>query len=204
MNFRKRHTVQFFCLTVRYSGQASNEKAWRRARPYHAQKNEIRLKFLVEVARRAGDIDPARNAALSVFYALDDARRLAALGTVGRLRRVHYLLAVTCLCNLGHRSGGSPSGGVSAHTDNGVARGFNGADLRSKRARDSLPPVYMNAARFISLRLACSRGRSRLRRHVCRRLGLGLSIRIRAGLRIRLLLGKLHRLHHADPRVVGG
>src|SRR5215831_11457992 len=63
---------------------------------------DFRLKFFVEVTRRTRDIDSARDAALAVLYALDDARRLAALGTVGRLRRVHYLLAVTCFGNLGH------------------------------------------------------------------------------------------------------
>ena len=38
-------------------------------------------------------------------------------------------------------------GGVSARTGNGIARGFNVAVMHSKRARDSLTPVYMNAAR---------------------------------------------------------
>jgi hypothetical protein len=76
------------------------------------------LKFFVEVARGARDIDSAGNAALAVFYALDDARRFAALGTVGRLRRVHFLLAVTCFRYFSHWSGVSPSGVVSAHTRN--------------------------------------------------------------------------------------
>jgi len=48
-----------------------------------AQNFNQRLKFLVELARRAGYINPARNAALAVFYALDNACRLAALRTVG-------------------------------------------------------------------------------------------------------------------------
>jgi len=74
------------------------------------------LKLFVEIAHGARNVDAAGDAALAVLYALDDARRLAALGTVGRLRRVHYFLAVTCFCNLGHRWGVSPFGVVSAHT----------------------------------------------------------------------------------------
>ena len=65
----------------------------------------LRLKLFVEIARRTRDIDSAGDAALAVLYAFDDARRLAALRTVGRLRRVHYFLAVTCFGNLGHRVG---------------------------------------------------------------------------------------------------
>ena len=83
-----------------------------------------RLKLLVEIANGTRDVDATRNAAFAVLYALDDARRLAALGTVGRLRRVHYFFAVTCFCNLGHRWGVSPFGVVSAHTRK-RARGFN-------------------------------------------------------------------------------
>ena len=63
------------------------------------------LKFFVEVAGGARDVDAARNAALAVLHALDDACGFAALGTVGRLRRVHYFLAVTCFGYLGHRVG---------------------------------------------------------------------------------------------------
>jgi hypothetical protein len=85
------------------------------------------LELLVEVAHRARDINPAWYAALAVLYALDDARSLAALRTIRRLRRVHYFLAVTGLCDLCHDSGVSPSGIVSAHTRKSDARGFNGA-----------------------------------------------------------------------------
>ena len=86
-----------------------------------------KLELFVEIASGTRDINSAWNPALAVLHALDDARRLAALGTVGRLRRVHYLLAVTCFRYLGHRSGVSPSGVVSAHTRKLAARGFNGA-----------------------------------------------------------------------------
>ncbi len=96
-------------------GISQAEKARHRAGLFHIPNFIYYLKFLVEIARRARDVDSARNAALTVFYALDDTRRLAAFGTVGRLRRVHFLLAVTCFCNLGHRSGVSPSWVVSAH-----------------------------------------------------------------------------------------
>ena len=67
------------------------------------------LKFLVELAHRTRDIDPARDAALAVLYALDDARWLAAFGTVRGLRRVHYLLAITRFGNFGHCLSVSPS-----------------------------------------------------------------------------------------------
>ena len=69
----------------------------------------FRLEFLVELARRTRDIDAARNTSFAILDALDDTRRLAAFGTVGGLRRVHYLLAITCFCNLCHLSGVSPS-----------------------------------------------------------------------------------------------
>jgi hypothetical protein len=100
----------------RLSSSNAQLKSPARAGLFHPSKPIGYLKLLVEVARRARDIHSAGNAALAVLYALDDARRLAALRTVGRLRRVHYLLAVTCFCYFCHRSGGSPSGVVSAHT----------------------------------------------------------------------------------------
>lgn len=40
------------------------------------------LKLFVEIARRAGDIDSSRHAALAVLDALYDARGFAAFGTV--------------------------------------------------------------------------------------------------------------------------
>ena len=105
------------------------------------------LKFFVEVAGGARDVDAARNAALAVLHALDDACGFAALGTVSRLRRVHYFLAVAGLCNLCHGLFDSPLGIVSAHArhDGG---GFNGAvwllgsEFGTKRKRDSLSTVY--------------------------------------------------------------
>ncbi len=60
------------------------------------------LKFLVELTGRTRDIDSAGDTAFAVFDALDDARGLATFGTVGRLRRVHYLFAITSFCNLCH------------------------------------------------------------------------------------------------------
>jgi len=86
------------------------------------------LKFLVEIAYRARDVDSARDTPLAVFYTLDDARGLAALGTVSRLRRVHFLFAITSFCNLCHGLGVSPSGGcLCTHAQGSDARGFNGA-----------------------------------------------------------------------------
>jgi hypothetical protein len=94
----------------------SNRKA--RRLPGFSCPSELtcRLKFFVEVTRGARDVDASRNTAFAVLHALDDTRRLVALGTVGRLRRVHFLLTVTCFCNLGHRCGVSPFEVVSAHT----------------------------------------------------------------------------------------
>ncbi|MGA9586168.1 MAG: hypothetical protein WBQ95_12615, partial [Terracidiphilus sp.] len=79
------------------------------------------------VARRAGDIDSARYAALAVFHAFDDTRRFAALRAVGGLRRVHCFLTITCFGYFGHGSGVSPLKIVSAHTREDAARGFNDA-----------------------------------------------------------------------------
>src|ERR1700722_3786459 len=86
------------------------------------------LKFLVKIAHRAGDIHSAGHAALAVLDALDDARGFAAFRTVGRLRRVHYLLAVTCFGNLGHDFECFSSVGMSLLTwVLNFTRGFNGA-----------------------------------------------------------------------------
>src|SRR5579863_8042906 len=80
-------------------------KARRKAGLLRRKNFNSNLKLFVEIADRAGDIHSTRNAALAVFDALDDARGLAALGTVGRLRRVHYLLAVACFGNFSHDLG---------------------------------------------------------------------------------------------------
>ena len=125
-----------------------------------------RVKLFVEIALGARDGDAAGDAALAVLHALHDARRLAAFGTVGRLRRVHCLLAVTCFCNLGHRWGVSPFRIVSAHTRKTLraastarsvarlialplAEGLPGQKMTpeemQRRERDSLLSVYMKA-----------------------------------------------------------
>jgi hypothetical protein len=62
----------------------------------------VYLQLLVEIARRAGDENPAGDAALAVFDPLYDAGGLATLGAVGALGCVHYFLAVCGLSNLGH------------------------------------------------------------------------------------------------------
>ena len=63
-----------------------------------------RLQLLVKIARRAGDINSARNTALTVFDPLHDTGRFAALWAVGGLGRVHCFLTVAGFCNLGHGS----------------------------------------------------------------------------------------------------
>src|ERR1700754_602658 len=60
------------------------------------------LQLFVEIARRAGDVHPSRNAALAVLHALHNARRLRALRAIGALLCIHDLLAVTGLGNLRH------------------------------------------------------------------------------------------------------
>jgi hypothetical protein len=83
------------------------------------------LKFFVEFAGRARDIDSAGSAALAVLDALDDAGGFRALGAIGGLGRIHYLFAVAGFCNFSHGLGGSPLW-VSLHASAG-ADGFNGA-----------------------------------------------------------------------------
>jgi len=101
----------------------------------YVENRKKQLKLLVEVAHGTRDVDAARDTALAVLYALDDARGLAALGTVCRLRRVHDFLAVTCFCDLGHWLGVSPSWGCLC-THLPAADGFNGAALSATlRAR---------------------------------------------------------------------
>src|ERR1700722_598160 len=63
--------------------------------------------FLEELARRAGNINPAGNVALAVLHPLDDAGRLAALGAIGALGSVHHLLAVGCFSDLSTYGHGS-------------------------------------------------------------------------------------------------
>jgi hypothetical protein len=61
------------------------------------------LELLVEFAGGAGDEDSTRDAALTVFYPLYNARWLATLGAVSALGRVHYLFAISCFGNFCHR-----------------------------------------------------------------------------------------------------
>jgi hypothetical protein len=69
-------------------------------RPNLDSKSEGVLQFFEKLARRARDVDPARDAAFSIFHTLHDACRLAAFRTVRTLGRVHHLLAVSRLCDL--------------------------------------------------------------------------------------------------------
>ena len=62
------------------------------------------LEFFEKVARRAGDIHPARNSTLTVLDALDDASGFGALRTVGALVRIHNFLTVAGLGNLRHNA----------------------------------------------------------------------------------------------------
>src|SRR6476661_8331606 len=87
------------------------------------------LELLVEIACRAGDVDSAGNAALTVLDALHDARRLAALGTVRALGRVHYLLAICGLCNLRHDSPLTPQNLIPARNFGPRLCGLNPATL---------------------------------------------------------------------------
>ena|ERR1039458_447247 len=66
------------------------------------QLRALGLELFVKLASRAGDEDAARDVALTVLDPLDDAGGFGALGTVGALGCIHYLLAVPCFCDLGH------------------------------------------------------------------------------------------------------
>jgi len=61
-----------------------------------------RLELLKKITRRARNVDPARDAAFAVFDPLHDTGGLAALGAIGALVGVHFLLAVAGLGNLCH------------------------------------------------------------------------------------------------------
>ena len=60
------------------------------------------LQLFVEFARGAGNVDAAGSVAFPVFYALYNARRLAALGAIRALGRVHNLLTISRFGDLGH------------------------------------------------------------------------------------------------------
>jgi hypothetical protein len=62
------------------------------------------LEFFEEIARRAGDINSAGSAALTVLDALDDAGGFGALRAIGALVGVHDLLTVAGLGNLRHNA----------------------------------------------------------------------------------------------------
>jgi hypothetical protein len=66
---------------------------------------EMLLELFVKFAGRARNENSAGDITLAVFHALHDASRLAALGAVGTLGRVHHFLAV---CGLGDLCHGSP------------------------------------------------------------------------------------------------
>ena len=59
------------------------------------------LQLLEEFTRRARDVNPARNATFTIFYAFDDPCGLAALGAIRAFGGVHYLFAVCSFCDLG-------------------------------------------------------------------------------------------------------
>ena len=64
----------------------------------------VSLEFLEEIARRAGDINSARNTALTVLHALHNASWFGALRTIRALVSIHDLLTVAGLGNLRHNS----------------------------------------------------------------------------------------------------
>src|SRR5215469_1011704 len=85
------------------------QRARPRSRPLHFRTRSSkpaarRSKLLVKLARRARNVDPARNPALAILGALHDARVLAALGAGGGFGGVHDLLPVGCFCDLCHAS----------------------------------------------------------------------------------------------------
>ena len=110
-------------LTPMTSFRTQKSPASGRASLYELNANES-LELLVEFTCGARDVDTAWSTAFAILHALDDARRLATLGTIGRFGRIHLTLATGNFGYLGH-------GvflllvGVSAHTHQ--VRGFNGA-----------------------------------------------------------------------------
>jgi len=143
---------------------------------------ESSSKFLVEFAGGVRDVDAARDTALAVFDALDDARGLAAFGAVGRLGCVHDLLAVTCFCDLGHLSVFLLLRVVSAHIRS--ADGFNDAVVAGLGVQRDLREA--SGTRSIQFTALVSDGWS-LRRRVCggpfMKLPLRLAQRFRLGSR---------------------
>jgi hypothetical protein len=66
------------------------------------QRPKSSLQLLEELAGRARNVNPARDAALAVLNPFHDARSLAALRAIRALGGVHDLLAVRRRCNLSH------------------------------------------------------------------------------------------------------
>src|SRR3977135_1203863 len=66
------------------------------------QRPKSSLQLLEELAGRARNVNPARDAPLAVLNPFHNARSLAALRAIRALGSVHDLLAVCCLCNLSH------------------------------------------------------------------------------------------------------
>ena len=62
------------------------------------------LELFKKVARRAGDIDSAGGAALTILDALDNASRFGALGAICALVSIYDLLTVAGLGNLRHNA----------------------------------------------------------------------------------------------------
>lgn len=62
------------------------------------------LQLFEELAGGAGDVDAARNAALTILDALDDAGGFGALRAIRALVGIHDLLTVASLGNLCHNS----------------------------------------------------------------------------------------------------
>src|SRR5260370_14223576 len=58
------------------------------------------LQLFKKLASRAGNINSAWHAPLTVFHALDDASRLAAFRAIRALARVHHLLTIRCFSDL--------------------------------------------------------------------------------------------------------
>ena len=76
-------------------GRVQEEHRWGR--------HTVRLsELLVEFAGRARNEHSAGSVTLTVFHSLYDTRRLAALGAIRALGRVHNLLTISRFGDLGH------------------------------------------------------------------------------------------------------
>jgi hypothetical protein len=75
-----------------------------RGAPCRGNETDVLLELFEEIAGRAGDVNSARNAALTILDALDDAGGFGALRAIRALIGIHDLLAVACLGNLCHNA----------------------------------------------------------------------------------------------------